>query len=168
MTFQQLLVVGQCNVKTRDGGEQIAYDAEREELYKNEDLENGLFTVLGGNTLFFNKTDKELHTSHVIRIYVGTLGGKKEIIPRQLTITFSNNSSITLTADNISDPQLIGRVRLIACGFRLTYKETMSIIDYDIKSMTITDNRTEQSFRFQPYSKIFKEQFECIVVKAKG
>lgn len=71
MTLCSLETFSQCNVKVRDGGDQIALDASTELLYSNEDLENGLFSVRGSNSLFYSKTDKTIHVKHMVGIFVG-------------------------------------------------------------------------------------------------
>lgn len=159
------VINAQCNISTRDIDDWIAIDAGTESLYTNEDLENGIFSISGSISLFFNKVDKSVQ--FMIIVSMASSGSKKEIPPRQLSISLSNGELISLTAESLSDPQYAGNAKQVIGSFTLPNKDYLQMKDNNVTSLTISDNRTGQSYSFSPYAGIFKEQIDCIVKRTQ-
>jgi hypothetical protein len=155
--------IGQCSVTKEDVNEAVVLSAKSEQLYKNEDLENGLQTVYSNCMLVVDKTDKDKVKFSIIVTYFKT-SHKPTIVPRSLTFAFSNGQSLTCQADEYDTPYLSG-IKGERCFFRVSVSDMNKIKDSALKAFVISDNRTGENLRMTPFSSIFQEQIECILKK---
>jgi|GEM_PF-1811569 len=154
----------QCNIsesKVNYGGhEMLAYEAEFEQIYRNDDLHNGLISAFASFYIFVNPSDPD-KVSHWLKIATTNSGYKPEVPPRQAFISFKDGSSIVLRAESMDTRYLEGS-QFIICHFELRPRHYKQILSSKFDEMTIIDHRTKRKIIAEPYRKLFKEQVDCL------
>lgn len=160
--------IAQCNIDYRESGQEFAFDTARETIFKNEDLENGLFNVYSSSTLFFDKNNRRLHKKYVISFYVGSSGSKTLLIPSKVKIVFKNGEVLTSNAETTSEPKTIRNAKIVGSGFPINDKQTLMVLDNEINYIILTDSRNNNTFKFYPNKKYLKDQLDCLILKASS
>ena len=152
-------VFAQCNIDKSVKDSIALISAKSENLYKNDDLENGVKSVYGYVYVYCHQGANKYHKK--IAIISGASGDQAFVFPRSLIIVFSNSATITLKA--VSDDMLdIKGVTAVKCYYSLSDNEWYLLKNFDITSMMIYDNRIGITLVMHPYPGILKEQAECI------
>lgn len=157
-------IFGQCAIEiVKDDNGTTYYLAEKEKIYMSDLLGDGILIAFGQLTVIQHHENKEL-LKFVLSIFVG---GNEELVlvPRKITISFKDYSSISLFAETLNKPKYNDVGEIQSCGFRLTLDEYGQLHKKSISSIKIEDTRTDKNFITQPYENIFIEQANCIAKK---
>jgi hypothetical protein len=161
-----LLSFGQCNIKIDNNLENaISYSSASEELYRNEDLENGFNIFTGNFVLLTQKVDKN-KMKFILVVSQKKSSYQPTIVPRSLTFYFTNGEYMELNADELDSPISKGDVTINTCYYRLALNIIEKIRTTPLKQLLFSDNRTEKKILTNQYSKIFIEQIDCLYKKA--
>jgi len=138
----------------------ISYTTDKERVYRNEDLENGVQMVqiqMDAN----QKAPNETQYSFNLYVFVGSSEPKMPIAPRVILLTLSNRTTLTLKANKI---KTIHKEELTvnACTFELSSDDVDKITSYAILNMEILDNRLGANLKFKPYDMLILEQTTCL------
>lgn len=156
------IATAQCNVDKWNSDDNIFIQAKFEEIYKNDDFENGLLTSDISISLAVNNADHD-KVKYFMQIKVSTLRPKVGPIPRNIKIKFEDGAEISIDAESSDDPKFVGRVKVESCLFRLNGNIIKSIEEKGIATIIINDSRTANSLTTRPYKNILKEQWQCIL-----
>jgi hypothetical protein len=157
----------QCNV-----GNDVDEDGTRyylhakEQIYVNEDLENGIQTAFVQLVVIQHPTDNDL-LQFVMLIDAGKRGAKKMVVPRQVQIIFTDRSKIALTAESLESPRIVEGISMQQSTFRLNADYYATLQSNSISEIIIIDNREGNQINCMPYKDILKEQANCIALKLK-
>jgi hypothetical protein len=156
---------GQCNVNVVTKDNITTYTAGLEDLYKNDDLGNGLNIVRANFILMrqvndVNKIKFILVVTHTKSRYFPA------VVPRQLTLYFSKDETLVLTADEQSDPIVKGDAEVNICYYRISLEKIEKIRSSPTIAVLLTDTRTNDKIPMMPYSNLFSEQISCLFKKS--
>ena len=159
-------IFGQCAVETITDDSGITYYmANKEQIYQGDYLDDAVLIAFGQLTVMQKPTNKEL-LKFILTITVGS-DDENMIVPRKLTISFKNYSSISLDAQTINKPKYNNQTRIESCGFSLSLTDYEQLHKSAISSIKIEDTRTNKSITSNPYEYLFLEQANCIAKKIK-
>lgn len=174
LTFVSILnqfSFAQCNVSTDslDNGTKYFLCA-NEKIYDNDDLENGILVAYVQLVVFQNSVNKNL-LQFAMLVDVGKSGSKQMVVPRQIKIYFTDDTTIELTAETLESPRMEKAatidVYMQKSTFRLNSGYYTTLQNKSISKIVISDNRTSNQLLCTPYKDILKEQANCIVPKLK-
>ncbi len=145
-------IEAQCDVKKKTLQDSSNHYFMAEPFYNNKDFENGWQSIFIIMNRIVDTTKKQIHENWTLVTSYSWGGYKKEMTPNKLIIKLSNDSIITLIAENKSRNTVNGfpaeNVRSIECSFTLnkdqvnmiqSTKTVKSIYLYDYKDNTFID-----------------------------
>ena len=153
------IVNSQCNVNVKKTSEANCYEAAEENLFiyrgrnDNGDIGEGWYGIKGSLAYYVAPNGNSLW-----RLLIATKTMYfKPLVPRSVTFTFSNNSELTIVADNYK--QIDGYE---VCYY--TVAETdISNFSYSINRLEINDTRQNKIIgKSVEYPKTLSEQYFCI------
>lgn len=162
LVFTGARAIGQCNVEkgTLDNGN-IFYAHAKEIIYKNEDLENGILMASVRLVVIQSSNDKDL-LQFTMLIDVGRNQSKQMVVPRKISIQFTDNTSIDLDAESLGNPYERSSVFFERSTFRLRSANYVTLQQNSIQKIRIIDSRQNRELLCQPYNDILLEQANCI------
>lgn len=152
--FLPVISVAQCCIEQKGSGDEAYFESCSEEIYKNDDLENGVLTYNCKSTL--KRSGLEL--------IVGCFYFRKaHVTPRQLKITFIKGESLLLQSSEIKMiPLQKGKAE--ACFFNIKPEVLNKLLSSELQKMVVIDNRTGKSFDITPdYKKLIPDQLYCLM-----
>ena len=159
-------IFGQCSVEmTTDDSGITYYMANKEQIYQSDFLDDGVIIAFGQLTVMQKPENNKL----LIFVLTITIGADEElmIIPRKLTISFKDYSSIILNAQTLNKPKYTDQTRIESCGFKLSLADYGQLHKKAIASIKIEDTRTNKSITTNPYEYLFVEQANCLAKNLK-
>lgn len=135
-----------------------------EKIYQNEDLENGVMTYhLNIYQLFRNAKPSDL--SYGLESFYTYFSPPKEVVPRAFLFSFKDGSSLRIisTKENPNTENLTNGYKRRRFSYDLTKENFSELSTKEISSITISDNRTNQSIKTTPYGFLLKEQIGCLL-----
>lgn len=149
----------QCNVNVKKTSEANRYEAAEENLFiyrgigDNGQISEGWYVIKGSLAYYVAPNGNSLW-----RLLIASKAMYfKPLVPRTVTFTFSNNSKLTIVADNYK--QIDGYE---VCYY--TVAETdISKFSYSINRLEINDTRQNKTIgKSLEYSNVLSEQYDCI------
>ncbi len=157
--------ISQCAIKTEysDDRSYISYSTEVENLYVNEDLENGL-----ANVAFHITVQKRTSDSKIIRNYLQVISifdkGKKLPIPRVIVF---NNSKV-VNANSKIKTTYYGSSTIESCVFELSIDDLLWYRNTEITSMKIEDPVDQISYSFPVNGRRINNHANCALDIIRG
>lgn len=161
-------VLGQCNIHREKASDTLTfYKASKERIFQNEDLERGIQNVFASMACMTGDIkllpqDRKLKFSWWLIIDSGADTYKPKVVPRKVTIEFSDYSRLELATKFLEDPRRVYSVTMQEGYIKLTNDEFEMIKGKDISRITVIDTRENTSIICRPYKGILKEQSNCI------
>lgn len=154
----------QCSVKEVEAEGDLAYVANSESIYKNEDLENGILGAYFQLVVVENGNNKDLLKFACI-IRVVSKRPKSPVVPRQVKLLFDDNTEVSLEALNVSSTQLTAGIIQNQCNYSFSSIEYVKFLSVKIKQIVIVDNRLNEQIVAKPYNGLIQQQAMCIADK---
>ncbi|CAN5665095.1 hypothetical protein BH10BAC2_BH10BAC2_02160 [soil metagenome] len=134
-----------------------------EKIYQNEDLENGAIIYhLEVYQLFKNENPTEL--SYGLESFYTYFNTSREIVPRAFIFSFKDGTLLRIisTKEDPKTENFGDGYKRRRFSYSLTKENLSELSTKEILSITITDNRTNQSIQATPYGSFLKEQIGCL------
>lgn len=155
-------VQAQCNVqKGKVDDDHLFYAHGKEVIFKNDDLENGALVALVRLVV----TQKIAHKDSIkftMLIDVGSTRLSKIVVPRNMSILFTDNSTLDLFAESMKSPSKNGEIYFERSTFWISTESYFKILNNSIKEILILDHRSNKKLICKPYKDILSEQAACI------
>jgi len=151
-----MMLNAQCSIQTYESNGQTVKEAKAEKVYKNIGKDNngdatyGFFLVYGRLYSVGNE-------SWGLQIITSASGYYARLIPRQITIWFEDNTSLSLQSSTL---KVDGKMDI--CNYELSSIQ-IALFSKGIRSIILEDNRTIQYKTIVvQYKFILSEQYNCI------
>lgn len=162
--FSSINLYSQCSVVKIPIDSDIAFTAKSENIYRNEDLENGLLGAYFQLSVIQNGNNNNLLKFGCI-VKVLSKRPKAPLVPRQIVVVFDNGEEIALTANTNDLTQPQAGITQNQCNYNFTSAEFKLFQTKAISRIIIKDNRTNEQITCNPYPALVQEQANCIASK---
>lgn len=153
----------QCTVSKGKLNDNILnYRHRKEEIYKNDDLHNGIQSAYIQLGILQSIAAKNL-MQFVLYVDVSAYGSYRMVVPRKIIIEFSDNSKLDLLAEQLLAPSTVASIFVEHSIFRIHLDTFLQLQSKSITRITIIDTRLNLELVCLPYLDILKEQANCLV-----
>ncbi len=152
--------VSQCNVKKWQKDGLVMTTHVEESIFKFVDHNGGAEILFQFSGMEQSSTSEKIYS---ISIEVILVGSYKMIAPREIQITFTDNSSLTIFADKLYSPEWKGE-RQSQFAYFIVEATDLSKVKYrHTEQVLINDTRKGEGIPCKPYSALIKEQVNCVL-----
>jgi hypothetical protein len=152
----------QCENNNWNDDSNVFLQSKFEEVYKNDDLENGLLTFEFSQILAVKKDDLD-KVKYFMQIKTSVLSPKSGPIPFKIIFKFENGENVTMEAESHEETKYVGRIKIETSLYRLNGKIIDLFSSSGIKSVTIYDKNTGTSITINPNRFCIKNHWDCIL-----
>jgi hypothetical protein len=156
------ILKAQCKLNKWNDDSNVFLQTKFEEVYKNDDLENGLLTFEFSQILAAKKDDLD-KVKYFMQIKASVLRPKSGPIPVKISFNFESGESVTVEAESHEETKYVGRVKIETSLYRLNGKIIDLFSSSGIKSITLYDKNTGTSITITPNRFCIKNHWDCIL-----
>lgn len=158
-------IMAQCNVTKTISSDGISqFSAASEQIYTNDDFEYGILVAYAQFVVWQHPTNKD-YLQFFLDVRVGYKGGKTMVVPRSISLRFTDGSVLGLDAEELRSPEYLAGIFTQVGVFRLHTDQYTTIQTKSISSIKISDTRTGNALTCTPYKDLLKEQANCIALQ---
>lgn len=154
----------QCSVTKSTGNYSVVYINKPEEIYMNQDLENGLSQYLL-RLVLQKHNDSKVPNSYMLECYYASSRSYSAdwgIPPRTIKLRFADGGSLlTLTAVKFEETPSRNGTKIQTYSFSLE-KSDVDAMRKKISGIVLLDHRKNTYVEAKPYHYLLREQVECL------
>lgn len=149
----------QCNVKKFEESNYTFVTHAQESIFEYVDSQGGVMMSIE----FAVRQDKQTQKVGAFIIVESiAVGDYALIVPRTMTIYFSNNSEMELEANSLMDLEYNEGVASQKALFFIMDDQRKSLGSNDVKLIVVSDPRKNKEIKCNPYKALLKEQVTCV------